>query len=150
MKSKIATLAIATLMLAAVPSKAQAPTYAQSNVPFVCNGASRYPVTSLAQFQCRGLYFNNHNIEFLMQGNNQILFSQTTPQLTGYGSLVVTGFTLPQPTVPVTPGTFSFNYVFTDASGAVHTGYSAGTWLDFEDWRGWFHPELLTNSITVQ
>jgi hypothetical protein len=143
-------MAVAVLLLAGlVPAKAQV-TYPQSNVPFVCSAVGYRPVTSLYQFTCRGLYFNNHDIEFFFYGGNRVEFSQASTGVSGIGTFAETSFTLPNTsTNPVTPGTFAFTWSFTDAQGVVHTGSNAGTWLDFKNPNGQYQPELLTESITV-
>jgi hypothetical protein len=153
MKKLFATLGVlALLVVGALTGKAQSgTTYSQSNVPFVCNAYGRYPLTSLYQFNCRGLWFNNHDIEFFFYGGDRVLFSQTSTGLSGLGTFTQTGLTLPNTsTNPVTPGTFAFNWSYTDQNGVAHTGSAAGTWLDFKDSSGWYHAELLSNSLTVQ
>ena len=121
-------------------------TYQQSNLPFVGNAAQRYPIKDLSQFVCRGLYFNDDNIEFFMQGAGKVLFSQSTPALVAPGTMTVTGFTLPQQS---TPGTFAFDWSVKDSDGVVlATGSCVGTWMQFA-FGGYYHPKLLTNSLTV-
>jgi hypothetical protein len=136
----------ALVVLACLSAHTQTTTYPQSNVPFVCHAASKHRITSFYEFQCRGLYYNNDNIEFFFQGGSRIEFAQASPLESGSGSITsVPVFTLPGHV----PGTFKANWEFTDQHRVVHTGSTFGTWVELVDHLGWHHPKLLSSSITV-
>lgn len=145
----------ALLSLVAVSAKAQS-TY-PSPSSFVCDAASRYPVTSFYQFSCRGIKlasggkvvgsFFLFNAEAVQVALPNIPYPPDT-----FDSYVthLDSFTDPS---GGNPGTFQFEWQEEDASGVLHTGNASGTWVDHVICGGrgcqWHAPELLTFVTTT-
>jgi hypothetical protein len=169
MKKLFAVLAILALLVVGGPvctSRAQTTYPATHNgaADFICDAASVYPVTSFSQFSCRGVSFHGANNAlagtYYFQYTTRNWFDLYTvngdvarPPVLGRDFIVeVTGFTQPNTsTGPVTPGTFAFNWTLTDAHNVAHIGSVSGLWVNVHVCGGkscWYHPELLSNSIT--
>jgi hypothetical protein len=154
---KRALLAAAVLMLSFVAASAKAQTTYSSPASFVCDAASRYPVTSFYQFSCRG-------IKLTLDGNvvgSFFLFSSDVVEITVpkvpyppdiYDSYVTKLDSFTEPSGG-NPGTFQFEWREEDANDVFHTGTASGTWVDHLICGGrgcqWYAPELLTFITTA-
>lgn len=148
---KRALLAVAVLLsFGAVSANAQT-TYSSPS-PFICDMASRYPVTSFYQFSCRGIKLTSSgnvvgSFYLFSSGEVQIAVPNIPYPPDIYDSYVthLDSFTEPNGS---NPGTFKFEWQEEDANGVFHTGTASGTWVDQVICGGrgcaWHAPELLT------
>jgi hypothetical protein len=120
-----------------------------SSTPFLCDAASHYPVSSFSQFACRGIEYGSNQVELFFWGTPRIeLFDSAVPFTLGpyTSSLTLIGFSQP---VSGQPGSYSFSWSGTDSNGIQRSGSASGTWKNAQDWRGWYHPKILSSSLTV-
>jgi hypothetical protein len=152
---KRALLAAAVLMLWFVTVSAKAQSYS-APAPFVCDAASRQPITSFYQFQCRGIKladstgtvvgsffkFSNSLVEVTITPLNM------SPDPGDYFNSYVTKldyFTEPSGS---NPGTFEFEWQQDNADESHTTGTARGTWENTNR-GGWAAPKLLTFTTTA-
>jgi hypothetical protein len=131
-----------TLLLPA--SFAVAQTYTgQPN--FVCTGnASRYPITSFAQFQCNTDNLSLNGVQagaLWFRGNASWTQVQFNGQLAETGTLVLDQFT---------SGTLAYHATVCDTVNPCRSVSVSATWKDVVSRSGWHYPQLVTNTVTVQ
>jgi hypothetical protein len=169
-KLVVAVLASLALMLGSLQVKAQSgTTYQMDKTPFVCSASTAVPIqTPFSMFSCRGIFFNNGDLElFFNGGNNSVDLYSRSGGWNAVGTLNLTSFSQPDPySCPVTrnpyyvagcpsgtvPGSFTFTWSATDASGTVHSGSVSSTWENIQypgGTRFWYHPTLETTSLTI-
>lgn len=154
-KAAKAVLVLAVLAAAlAGAARGQGTTYIMpASSTFVCDAASRYPVTSFYQFECRGIRLADSSGKvvgsFFLFRVSEIGISLPGIVYDPYDSYVtkLDSFTEPNGN---TPGTFQFEW---QADNGAHTGTASGTWVDFVICGGrgcqWHAPKLLTFQTTV-
>jgi hypothetical protein len=154
-------LAVAVLLsFLAVSAKAQN-RYAMPAAPFVCDAASRYPVTSFYQFSCRGIKLTSDGTtvvgSFFLFSNSLVEVTLTplniSPDPGDYFNSYVTKLDLFTEPSANGPGTFQFEWQEDDANEIHHTGTASGTWEDYVICGGrgcqWHAPKLLTLTTTA-
>jgi hypothetical protein len=114
---------------------------------FVCDPASRYPVTEFYQFDCRGIPLADSTEAvvgsyFLFQPN-EIFISFPGFSANPYESWVT------QYPPGVLPATFVFHWRAEDNQGVIHTGSAHVTWHDYVSLRGWHAPKVTAFTVTV-
>jgi hypothetical protein len=111
---------------------------------FVCTGnASRYPITSFAQFQCNtdNLYLNGVQEGALwFRGNVNWTQVQFNGQRAETGTLFLDQFTA---------GTLAFHATVCDPAKTCRSMSVSATWKDVVR-SGWHYPQLVTSTVTVQ
>jgi hypothetical protein len=145
-------LPLLSLMLLGTASNGIAQISYSSLKPFTCDSASRYPVVSFYQFQCRGIpladsngnivgsfyFFSNGNIEGYLPGIPSINPNNSFVTSAPSGNL---------------PPTFTFSWLAQDANGVKHTGTATVTWQDSTICGGrgciWHAPELTAFTAVV-
>jgi hypothetical protein len=162
----VSLLSLTFVWISLAPAAFAATTYPvtyNGSANFVCDAASLHPVTSIYQFSCRGINFYDANNAFagtyyfrvvnwfLLYTVNPVNGDVAGPAVQASGfPIAVTGFTLPSGNIP---GTFAFNWTWTDANKVVHTGSVSGTWENFQICGGrgcqYWAPKLVTNAITI-
>jgi hypothetical protein len=159
MKTKL--LLFATLMMSGIcfpltlTAQDEAATAQVYHMPtgttFTCEAASRDPVTSFYQFQCRGINLENllgdvvGSFSWLLNGEVQVHL----PNIVGediYDSHVTA-----YPPEPL-KSPFQFSWKVEDGKGVYHTGTATVTWKNVRICSAgtcWWHPRLLSFSTTA-
>jgi hypothetical protein len=119
---------------------------------FICTGnASRYPITSFAQFQCNtdNLYLNGAQVGALwFRGNVNWTQLQFNGQLAQTGTLVLDQFTDP---MNGNLGTLEFHATICNSNNVCNSISVSATWQDVvRSVYKWHYPELVSSNVVVQ
>ena len=144
---------VVALLVVGARANAQT-TYTMTTTSFLCDAASMQQEYPFGYFQCRGIKLNGPGTFTWFTNGEVFVF---TPDLTRLAPCYSTcKITAPDPvsyTEPLNgaPGTFEFKWQQQDAEGVMHTGTASGTWKNVHVCgnRCWYHPELLTFTVTV-
>ena len=133
-------LIIAIAFLGTIRTNAQT-TYTQAE-PKTCNASGYHPITSFAQFDCRGVTYNG-GIEWFVPEFEIFTAGWSISSL--HSELTVDYFTTPS---GASAGTFGFHWSGTDTTGTAHNGSVTGTWVETK--RGaWYYPIIKESTLVI-
>lgn len=141
------------LLLLFLPVLTWAQTYHMPpGTTFVCDAASRYPVTEFYQFSCRGIPLADDTGKVV---GSFYLFriTEITINFPGFAADPYESYVTQSPKGNL-PSTFLFDWHAEDLQGVQHNGTARVTWHDYVICGGrgcmWHAPKLTAFTVTVQ